>query len=304
MNYKTVELTAGQDFSANSASDALGESLGLMRTMGVKKSLLKKTARILIKLRISSLFRIRQQDFILRFYPSSLSRVLWVDQYLTGECYRQERKFLTRYLRPGDVVIDVGANIGFFTLLYSTLVGSQGTVYSIEPHPRTYRFLRGNLALNPVQNVRTFNCALGNQNGTIMFSDRKGDDRNSVVTMDPAITVGQKRLDELGIPDGTIAFLKIDVEGYEKFVIEGAGRLLKNVQCIHFEAIEEHYSRFGYKLQDLLGMLIDYDFEIFEVNGEKLYSVHPGSYPKFSCNLVAVTDVDAFFKRTGFSVES
>jgi FkbM family methyltransferase len=275
-----------------------------MKKAGIKKTLLKKVARLLIKLRISSIFQIRQKGFVLRFYPSSVSRVLWVDQYLSGECYQEERMFLTRYLRHSDVVIDVGANIGLLTLLSSVLVGKQGKVYSIEPHPRVCRFLRGNLDLNSVENVRTFNYALGNKSGTVRFSDRKGDDKNSVVWTDPGIIVDQKRLDELSIEDEQITLLKIDVEGYEKFVIEGAARLLKNVQCIYFEAIERHFLKFGYRLEDLLNVLRSHHFEIFEVSADEVCRIHPSCYPKFSTNLVAVRDVNAFSKRTKFSVEN
>ena len=94
-----------------------------------------------MKLRPSSLFRIRQKSFVLKFYPSSMSRVLWVSQYLSEENYGEEQEFFRRYLRPDDDVIDVGANIGFFTLIFSTLVGKFGKVYAFEPHPRIYKYL-------------------------------------------------------------------------------------------------------------------------------------------------------------------
>lgn len=272
--------------------------------VGLKKSLLKKTARNLMKLRISSLFRIRQKGFVLKFYPSSMSRVLWVGQYLSEESYGDEQEFFRRYLRPNDVVIDVGANIGFFTLISSTLVGKSGKIYAFEPHPRIYKYLQGNLALNRVENVYTFNLALGNENGTVKFSDKNGDDRNSVVADDSGITVPARRLADVGIENSCVALLKIDVEGYEKFVIEGAGNLLQKVQCIYFEALDKHFSKFGYKLADLLKILINHGFQILEVQGNKVWNISPDCYPKTSKNLVAVREMHTFLKRTGFRFSS
>lgn len=273
--------------------------------MNIKRSLLKKTARNLMKLRISSLFRIRQKGFVLSFYPSSMSRVLWVGQYLSEENYREEQEFFRRYLRPDDDVIDVGANIGFFTLIFSTLVGKFGKVYAFEPHPRIYKYLQGNLVLNKVDNVYAFNLALGNKSGTVKFSDKKGDDINSVVVDDDSgITVPAKRLDAVGIESVSVSLLKIDVEGYEKFVLEGAGHTLQKVQCIYIESIERHFLKFGYKLCDLLNILINQGFQILEIEGDKVWNVSSNCYPESTKNLVGVREINSFLKRTNFHFSS
>jgi len=268
--------------------------------MNIKRSLLKKTARNLMKLRLSSLFRIRQKGFVLKFYPSSMSRVLWVSQYLSEESYGEEQEFFRRYLRPNDVVIDVGANIGFFTLISSTLVGKHGKVYAFEAHPRIYKYLQGNLVLNRVDNVYAFNLALGNKSGTVKFSDKKSDDRNSVVVDESGITVPAERLDAVGIESVSVSLLKIDVEGYEKFVLEGAGHTLQKVQCIYIESIERHFLKFGYKLCDLLNILINQGFQILEIEGDKFWNVSSNCYPESSNNLVGVREISDFLKRTNF----
>lgn len=272
--------------------------------MNIKRSLLKKSARNLMKLRLSSLFRIRQKGFVLKFYPSSMSRVLWVSQYLSEENYREEQEFFRRYLRPDDDVIDVGANIGFFTLIFSTLVGKFGKVYAFEPHHRIYKYLQGNLVLNKVDNVYAFNLALGNKSGTVKFSDKKGDDSNLVVADDSGITVPAERLDAVGIDSVSVSLLKIDVEGYEKFVLEGAEHTLQKVQCIYFESIERHFLKFGYKLCDLLNMLIFQGFRILEIEGDKVRNVSSNYYPESTKNLVGVREISAFLKRTNFHFSS
>jgi len=255
-----------------------------------------------MKLRLSSLFRIRQEGFFLKFYPSSMSRVLWVEQYLSQESYKEEQQFFRAYLRPNDVVIDVGANIGFFTLISSMLVGKYGRVYAIEAHPRIYKYLQGNIALNGIENVRTFNVALGNRNGVVTFSDGKSDDTNLVITNDSGITVPIRRLDEIEIENDSVSLLKIDVEGYEKFVIEGGEYLLQKVRCVYFESIERHFLKFGYKLDDLLSVLIKHGFRILEAQGTKVWNISPACHPKYSYNLVAVRDISVFLKRTNFQL--
>lgn len=272
--------------------------------MSIKKSLFKKIARILIKLRISPLFRIRQNSFFLKFYPSSMSRVLWVDQYLSQESYTQEQQFFKRYLRPNDVVVDVGANIGFFSLIFSVLVGKYGKVYAIEAHPRIYKYLQGNIALNRAENVHTFNVALGNRSGVVSFSNDKSDDRNFITTDGSGITAPIRKLDELEIENESISLLKIDVEGYEKFVIEGGENLLQKVQCVYFESIEENFLKFGYVLDDLISLLTGHGFQILAVQGNKVWSILSKQYLQSCRDLAAVREIDAFLERTNFQFSS
>ena len=270
--------------------------------MGVKKSLLKKAARLLIKLGVSPWFRIRQPGFILRYYPSSMSRILWVDQHLGRMSYADDQRFFRRYLRAGDVVVDVGANIGFFTMISSLAVGESGKVTAVEAHPRTFEYLRGNVTLNKARNVRLFNVALGDEERTVRFSDKKSDDRNAIVDDESGLAVPMKRLDGLGVDDAELALLKIDVEGYEKFVIEGGRDLLKRVRCVYFEVVEKHFAQFGYTGEDLLRLIVDQGFEILEIQGEAVRRVSPENPAVSSKNLAAVRDLDDFLGRTGLQL--
>lgn len=74
-----------------------------------------------------------------------------------------------KVIREGDIVVDVGAHIGYYTLLASRLVGDTGKVYAFEPEPRNYDLLLKNLELNNVKNVVAIKKAVSNKKGTLKF---------------------------------------------------------------------------------------------------------------------------------------
>ena len=92
------------------------------------------TAKILIKTNLCRFFTIRQSHYTLKFFPTALSQNKWINQ---NYVHAADDPFLQHYIKNGDKIIDVGANIGTVTLLASALIGNSGTVYSIEPHPNS-----------------------------------------------------------------------------------------------------------------------------------------------------------------------
>ncbi len=85
--------------------------------------------------------------------------------------FRKREHIVTDYvqtadiIRPGDTVLDIGANIGYYALLESTLVGPQGKIYGLEPVSSNYNMLTRNIELNHIENIRAFNLAAGNKTG-------------------------------------------------------------------------------------------------------------------------------------------
>ena len=266
-------------------------------------SFLRETGRLLMKLGISPLLRIRQRDFVLRFYPSSISLVLWVNACRGITCFEEDERFYRRYLRAGDVVVDAGANIGFFSMLSAALVGPTGRVYAIEAHPKVAGYLRGNAACNGFENVAIHAVALGEKEGMLRLSDQKRDDRNMVVAAGEGIEVPVKRLDALGIEEERVALLKIDVEGYEKYVLEGAGELLERVDCLYFESCNVFFDEFGYRSSELFQLLLKQGFEIFRIEGERILAVSAEHQSEVCENLIAVREVGDFLERTGFVIK-
>ena len=139
---------------------------------------------------------------------------------------------LKRLIRPGEVVVDVGANIGYFTAHMARLVGAAGTVHAFEPEPQNFELLTANMAGNRLTNVVLHQVALGAQAGTAVLhrSDFSGGMHRlyeSVCCSGPAVEVPLLRLDALLQP-GQVSLIKIDVEGFEPYVLAGAQSLIRN----------------------------------------------------------------------------
>jgi FkbM family methyltransferase len=210
-----------------------------------------------------------------------MSATLWLD----SKAGREDEEVLRRFLRPGDTFVDVGANIGSLSLAAASMVGPAGRVFAIEAHPRTHLYLCRNIAFNRARNVTAFHCAAGSIRGEVSFSDRRADDQNQVGAGDIRIPV--RPLDDI-IPlleVRHVSLLKIDVEGYEKFVLEGARQVLARTDAVYFEACDEHCGKYDYRLDDVIGMLQNCGFEIRYPDGRPILD----SFPTSGChNLLAV----------------
>ena len=150
----------------------------------------------------------------------------------------------------GGVFVDAGASIGFITVRAASRVEQ---VIAIEPHPTRFAYLERNVKLNDLVNVTSINCALGDEDGTIALYDI--DPSLGPHALDVSTTPGRgrhydvpkRRLDDL--VQGKVSFLKIDVEGDELHVLNGARRLLESRPLVVVESL--HKENLG-ALQDSL----------------------------------------------------
>ncbi|HSS96387.1 MAG TPA: FkbM family methyltransferase [Terriglobales bacterium] len=248
-------------------------------------------SRLLWHTGLSSLLTIDCGTYRLRFYPSACSTTLWFDP----KARSVDEQIFRKLLNKGDVVIDVGANIGSLSLAAAAIVGSSGTVYSIEAHPQTYKYLLGNIRLNKAHNVVAVNVACGKEDGTVHFSDQKSDDQNCVT--ESGLTVPVTSLDAIVtlLEKRRIALLKIDVEGYEKFVLEGATRILARTDAVYFESWVKHFEKFGYQLRDILTLLHDFGFGIYQAREGIALEKIDEDYVSLRCeNLLAMRTATKF----------
>jgi FkbM family methyltransferase len=148
----------------------------------------------------------------------------WFGSYET-----QKQRFVAEALKPGQIVYDVGANVGFYSLLASGAVRPNGRVFAFEPVAENVRYLERHLALNGISNCSILRAAVCAQDGARQFdfSDDRSKGRLSGVGTESVPTI---RLDSFLAADRERRrphFVKIDVEGGEAQVLEGAVSLLK-----------------------------------------------------------------------------
>ncbi len=138
---------------------------------------------------------------------------------------------LQRCVLPGQTVVDVGANIGYFSLLLAQLVGPAGHVHAIEPAPANFDLLQRNVRVNRLQQVQLHQLALGEKTGVAQLhlsTYNHGMHRlyPSVCNDGATLPVPVQRLDQL-LPKAGVDAIKIDVEGYELPALLGAEQLLR-----------------------------------------------------------------------------
>ena len=166
-----------------------------------------------------------------------------------------------RYCRPGMTVVDVGANLGYFSLLASKLVGPAGRVVALEPNSENCRLLLSSLRLNGTSNVDLLPVAADEAPGWAYYATHVGsngglvDDDNLLAHF--GTVVPTFRLDDL--VNGKVDFLKMDVEGAEGRVVRGAARIIeKDRPIVTTELKEEMLQRVsGRSVADYLGYFDD-----------------------------------------------
>jgi FkbM family methyltransferase len=154
---------------------------------------------------------------------------------LYGEWAEAELELLGLFLQPGDVVVDVGANVGTHTVAFARKIGPGGRVHAFEPQRVVFQTLCANVALGSLTNVHTHHAAAGRAPGTILVpAANQQIAQNFGGVALAGVTAGEPvpvmTLDQLGLERCKI--LKIDVEGMELDVLEGARALVERCQPI------------------------------------------------------------------------
>lgn len=158
--------------------------------------------------------------------------------YYYGYCEANMTSFFLRHLKEGDCVLDIGAHVGFYSMLTSALVGERGSVHAFEPTPWTYTLLQKNT--QSLKNVVTNNKAVSDRQEKISFKDygpgygayNTAHKDGSILKWEPKVINAETvSLDEYcKITAITPTFVKLDAEGYELTILHGMEYLLKDVR--------------------------------------------------------------------------
>ncbi|MEJ5992840.1 FkbM family methyltransferase [Pedobacter sp. Du54] len=194
--------------------------------------------------------------------------------YYTGDYESYLKMHYKKLINPGDIILDIGANIGFHSLYFAELTGQNGKVFSFEPIQGNFDALKENLALNNFPQIFPSNIALGNENARISIyldQDAKNPGAYSLLAKGEknyviACEKGDDFLKKLGVDH--VHFMKIDVEGYEFEVLKGLENTInKSRPIINFE-----YDR-GYQLKNIddpnaiFTFLAKKNYQFFSIDG-------------------------------------
>jgi FkbM family methyltransferase len=226
---------------------------------------------------------------------------LYKDSVLSRLIYdgfeREETDYLIKTLKKGDIFVDIGTNIGLFSLLASKIVGDEGKVLCFEPAPLTFSRLQENISLNDFRNIDARNIGLSIEKAELTFyvSNNGYDAWNSFAQsqdnkLESSIQVPVSTLDfELkDIDKSKIKLVKIDVEGWEKFVLYGGKDFLVNYKpIVMVEFTEENTFNAGYPVYEIYDIMQGFGYEWYRIsNGKLVKEVKKIHYPYD--NLIAI----------------
>lgn len=220
-------------------------------------------------------FAVDTQDLIQRYL------------YLFGGWEPGMTRWLQSRLSAGDVLVDIGANVGVFAVLGSRLVGSTGRVVAIEASPTFHHRLTQHAELNGCDNIRAVNAAVSDSRKTLTFilasSNNMG--ANSIVPYDgPAESTFEMEalpLSELLDSDevARARVIKIDVEGAEGGVVRGMKALLEQLRPdveIAVEVTPDRMSQLGDSVDELLDIMREHGFHTYRLVND----YGPEGYPR------------------------
>jgi FkbM family methyltransferase len=180
-----------------------------------------------------------------------------------------ETRFLSALLRGGDTFVDVGANVGYFSVLGASCVGAEGSVIAVEPEPRNLELLRANLARNGCAQASVIAAAAYSEPGWMPLAlneSNRGDHRLAPLG-ESSLHVRCVRLDDV-LPD-SVDVIKIDTQGFDHDVVEGLSRTIeRNPELVVMTelSLRELESR-GVVAADVLAAYVGLGFELALIDG-------------------------------------
>jgi FkbM family methyltransferase len=209
-------------------------------------------------------------------------RLLWInlsDMYVSLECLNDryepnETSFVRSMLKPDSCFVDLGANIGWFSLLASTVIKT-GRIVSFEPRPDTYKALTQTRDLNKLNDMwDTRNCAISDHLGQayIVWAEKTNNPGGSFVFDNPAAGGGGSAVTMVRTLDSeklaSVDFIKMDVEGHELYALKGAKETISKCKpVIMCEVAAVTMSRYGLRVAQLADYLNEIAYDTYEIVG-------------------------------------
>jgi len=204
-----------------------------------------------------------------RWISDSTTRGFWL-----GYWELKNQRLFAAALHPGDVVYDIGAHVGLYTLVSSIAVGENGHVFAFEPLPRNAFFLRRHISLNRIKNCTVVEAAVSNINGSRQFEPTSHDTAGHF-SQSGAATVHTIELDEFfrSAQGRRPNAMKINAEGAELEVLQGAKQLLHDSSPLIFLSL--HSEEMAQACNDLLTSM---GYSVKFLAADKIWAVNPNKH--------------------------
>jgi FkbM family methyltransferase len=207
-------------------------------------------------------------------------KMLWgsggiINSLILGVYEPLETEIVKREVKKGDTVLDLGANIGYYTLILARLVGEGGKVYAFEPDTTNFSWLEKNVEINGYKNVVLVPKAVSNKTGKArlyLSKDNRAD--HSIYDAHDGrqyIEIEAVRLDDyFKNYDGKIDFIKMDIQGAEGEALRGMSELLRNNNVkMLMEFSPSGLERSGMKPEECLKLVTGLGFRLYEIVGRE-----------------------------------
>ena len=209
------------------------------------------------KIKITYVIKLKTMNFLFNFVPlgkQSGSRGI----YIYRENYELLLKNCHTLIKKDDIVLDVGANQGIFTVAFSKLTGPNGKVLSIEPFDKMVKLIKSNILINSLANIKILTTVVSDKEGSESLDFGGGIVSASIVrnfSKNSKIAIKATTIDTITKDFNKINFIKLDIEGAELKALNGAKQTLHNdkpilsieVDSNSFDEINEFLKPFGYE---------------------------------------------------------
>ncbi len=213
---------------------------------------------------------------------------------------KHEIALLKKYVKKGDIVLDIGANIGFYTKILAELVGENGKVYAFEPDKTNFSYLMKNAG--HLRNVEFHNKAVSEKSGkiTLYHSDLLNVDHKTYATENYTSTseIECVAIDDI-IPNHKVDFIKIDIQGYEYFAFQGMQAVFQKNETL--KIITELYpyglTNSGISVKQFITALKKYSFHFYLMNNNKLSVLQEADIQKLNNENYRIHIVDILLSK-------
>jgi len=204
--------------------------------------------------------------------------------FLSGQWDTSVTNLVLAILRPGDMVVDIGAHVGYVSLLASKQVGVHGKVYAFEPATATRSMLLDHLKLNGATNIEVRTQAISDRAGTVTFNAvTEGNlglsSIRAVHESKSSVEVMTARLDDVLVDLKSLRLIKIDIEGAEQLALNGMPHILKkHSPDLIVEVTDRFLREMGSTAQSMQDYMTTFGYKMYAIRNscDELINLHAG----------------------------